>query len=67
LTKYVLFHVYNMWSGKWDHGPYTYSSHIKTGAPIFCSGYTESLFAEMKLNFSFFLGICFCVKARLTL
>jgi len=29
--------------------------------------HTETLFAESKLNFSFCMGICFCVKGNFTL
>ena len=35
--------------------------------PIFHTSYTETLFAESKLNFVFCLGFCFCVKVNFTL
>jgi len=35
--------------------------------PIFYTCYTKTLFAESKFNFSFCLGICFCVKVHFTL
>jgi len=35
--------------------------------PIFCTCYTEILFVETKVNFSFCLGICFYVKVHFTL
>jgi len=41
---------------KWAHGPYICSSHIKAGAPIFCSCYAETLFAKTKLSFLIFSG-----------
>jgi len=37
--------------------------------PFLYAGYTETSFAESKLNFSFWfcLGICFCVEVHFTL
>ena len=35
--------------------------------PIFCTCYTENSFAESKLKFSLYLGICFCLKVIFTL
>jgi len=37
------------------------------GGPIFYTCYTEILFVETKVNFSFCLGICFCVKVHFAL
>jgi len=42
--------------------------HVKTKmSPFISQCYTESLFAERRFNFSFCLGIFFCVKVHFTL
>jgi len=40
---------------------------IRNGALYFYVCYSETLFAETKLNFSFCLAFCFCVKVHFTL
>jgi len=48
-------------------GPWCLCVISKKGALIFCICCTKTLFAESKLNLSFFLGICFWMKVHFTL